>query len=81
MNDIVERQILDQLAALRTELSRMTGEMAELRTEIADLSAAAGPQATIGRLWFEGLASGDAGPLDDVFDDVLARLPRSEPRP
>jgi hypothetical protein len=81
MNDIVERQILDQLLALRTELSRMTGEMAELRNKIADLTSASAPQAAIERLWFEGLASGDAGALDDVFDEVLARLPRSEQRP
>ena len=79
MSASAESEILAQLRAMRADLSQMSGEMAELRHEVAALRAAAtqaDPVSAVRRLWDEGLASGVAGDLDEVFDGVVDALPR-----
>ena len=84
MSEAVETAILAELRAVRDRLSQVGEEVSGLRNDVAQLKsvlsvelAEADPVMAIRRLWDEGLSSGIAGDLDEVFDEVLAALPRS----
>jgi hypothetical protein len=76
----VADRLLEEIQALRSDIVHLGSEVASLRFEVSRLTAsqaddAETPQAALCRLWDEGLASGDAGDVDDVFDELLAGLP------
>jgi hypothetical protein len=75
-------ELLDTVRALRSEMEHMAEELAGLRQDVLELKSAvtspsdSDPATAIRRLWAEGLASGIAGELDEVFDGVVAGLPK-----
>ncbi|MFM8608605.1 MAG: hypothetical protein ACKOBC_11680 [Hyphomicrobiales bacterium] len=72
MNDKIEILILEQLNSMRSDLHVMNGELVKLRDEIAELRIGKRDAKDVVRsLWDEGLESGDAGDIDDVFARVL----------
>ena len=75
MNEKIETLILEQLNAMRSDLHEMNTEIVKLRDEIADLrSVKRDPKDVVRELWHEGLQSGDAGEIDDVFARVLEKV-------
>ena len=75
MNEKIERLILEQIGALRSDLHAMNGEVVRLRDEIADLRIQRpSAEKTLRELWEDGLASGEAGDMDEVFDRVIKTL-------
>ncbi len=75
MNEKIERLILEQIGALRSDLHAVNGEVLRLRDEIADLRLnRPAAENRLRDLWDDGLASGDAGDVDEVFDRVLKTL-------
>lgn len=75
MNDKIENLILEQLNSMRSDLLVMNSELIKLRDEIADLRATKrDAKDVILELWNEGLESGDAGEIDDVFARVLTKI-------
>jgi hypothetical protein len=86
MNEPVTEQLLDEFRALQSHIVTLGQEVAGLRQEVSRINAVLQhgvvetPKAAIRRLWDEGLASGTAGDLDKVFDNVLAGLPGAVPK-
>ena len=78
MNEKIERLILEQIGALRSDLHSMNGEVVRLRDEIADLrlQRPSAEKILLG-LWEDGLASGEAGDMDERFDRVVKTLNRA----
>lgn len=80
----VTADLLDEVRAMRQDMAHLADELGELRQEVVQLRAAVvpideDPVATIRRLWTEGLESGIAGDIDEVFDELLAGLPAALP--
>jgi hypothetical protein len=73
--------ILSEVMAMRADVQRLREEVATVRGELGTLRQSLDEQLAgrLRTLWDEGLASGDAGELDAVLDEIAAAVPRRMP--
>jgi hypothetical protein len=75
--------LLRNVQALRDEVIMLRDDVALMRGEIGALAMGRDGHdlETLRRLWAEGLASGIAGELDEVIEEVIRTIPgqKSEP--
>jgi phage shock protein A len=85
MSDDTGAKILKEIQGVRADMDRMRNDVSALRSEVAalrqglDAAAQRDGVAEVRQLWQEGLASGDAGELDEVIDRILDKIPARTP--
>lgn len=72
-----DTHLLRNVQALRDEVTMLRDDVALMRSEIGALALGRDGHdlETLRRLWVEGLASGIAGELDEVIEEVLRTIP------
>jgi hypothetical protein len=81
-NDAAAKRLLREVAMLRDDVALMRDELGAVAGRRPEASIPTGKaEETVRQLWAEGEASGIAGELDDVLDDIVAAIPGRPAKP
>lgn len=80
----VDSRLVGEVQTLRSEVTLLRDDVALMRSELGALVGTGHVEVdareTVRRLWAEGLASGIAGDVDEVVDDILSTIPDPSPK-